>query len=1502
MKENKKLFTKIGCAIVGIAMAIGVGVAASRDGAREARAVTSISETAATNVTNGTKYVLRGEGSDYYLAAKAENTWGTAVALANAYVFTAEVTGDSPVTSNFALKCKDGYLSPKTGGSSNTFLEYNNSTKALQLINGELFTNANTRFNLRYNAGNGFRWYGTNSAVGTTGVAVKLYEVLDAEATITGLTIQSGEAKKWYSAGESFDPTGLVIYASWNGGEPDTENNVVEDVVWNNGAALTAGLNQTITGYHSSDTGKAHGVSVTGVNVYDPNITLNSSNSPYVNDAASLEATKVTLAGIEYETVGGYLNTYNDFTSLTFPNNNDYGNVAYLTNNTAFPNKIKRIAVTFTGANNYSNKLTMFEGDVASTENASVDCSKQANVSYYDFSGTTAHFKLKLTTGGSYVNIAKIDIYFGESNTKLTVSSVSASVAEAERYAGEGHKLTTSDFTQISVTWNDDSVTNPTKDYSWTVNGVLNGDLIEGNNAVVVTYGGVNSSAINVPAILVHAESISITESATIYTGESVDLEATVLPAGYVDTISWESSNEEVATVDENGKVVGVGEGGVMITATINGHSDTCSVEVLAGPGIKITKENVASTYADMTNNGFTVNGVHFAGADVGNNSNTTVQMKKTSGKMYNISDNPLGFRITKIRLSITSGSVTVYFGTSELSETPTGDDVLLSTVMDADHKVYTVTSGDYSYIRLVSGTDSAATMDDISIWYNTHAPEISVSPKAPSFEEGETGNVEVTITKQYLDGEVTYEATSSDPSVVTNESIQIENNKVIISKANVSVGNAIITVNAKVGGVVKASDTFTITCTAHNRQFVSYAITTQATKTTFDAGEKFSINGLVVTGTFDAAPTTQDITADCTYKLVPAEGPETTLVPGETVLSAGGDFSVKIVYSNNETLVYSIKVLTLASIAVLTNPTKTTYRIGQTIDLTGMVLEGTKSDGSKITISEGFTSSTLDSTTAGQKSVTITYNGLTTTLQVTVIGDVYYSKIASASDLKAGDKILIVAQDKDATKLSAATTTGTNKYLEAKDITLSSDGKILQTDEIQACEFTLSGQSGAWKLTNSQGKELAVTSTSSANLMLVDPGSELAHTWDITYDSAKGTFTLTAPKGGSLQYNSSNPRFTNYTSAQVNPMLYKVGAAAPVDPTEPTVTKIEIESMPTKTQYNIGDEFNSAGLSIKVTYSDTTTAVVTTGFTCTGFDSTAAGEKTITVTYEGKTVTFKVTVAENPQPQTKTLSSISVRNAQETYDYGQEIDKSKLTVIATYSDNSTATVTNYTLSGYNKEQAGQQTVTVSYTEGGVTKTATFTVTVNAQPTDPIEAARLAAINELRSYVANLGESNYSAENWTKIQDYLAEAPEILAGLDTQEKIDRYVAAFKNYITTIPTSAEDAARQLADAKAEALSALAEYYNSIDQTQYDDAGRAALVAALNDGNDAIEAATSIEGVATALQNAKAALDAVAKKPAAPARRCGGDIAATSIILSAIALVGAGLLVFKKRKED
>ena len=167
----------------------------------------------------------------------------------------------------------------------------------------------------------------------------------------------------------------------------------------------------------------------------------------------------------------------------------------------------------------------------------------------------------------------------------------------------------------------------------------------------------------------------------------------------------------------------------------------------------------------------------------------------------------------------------------------------------------------------------------------------------------------------------------------------------------------------------------------------------------------------------------------------------------------------------------------------------------------------------------------------------------------------------------------------------------------------------------------------------------------------------------------------------------------------------------------EPTLTEIKV-TVPEKTEYIQGEELDLTGLTVTAVYSDGTEKEITEGYTVTGYDANAAGEQTITVTYEGKTADFKVTVkkAEVPAP---ILTEIKVTAPEKTeYTQGEELDLTGLTVTAVYSDGTEKEITEgYTVTGYDADATGEQTITITY--GGMTAEFTVTVAEKEEPEDP---------------------------------------------------------------------------------------------------------------------------------------------------------------------------------------
>ena len=92
----------------------------------------------------------------------------------------------------------------------------------------------------------------------------------------------------------------------------------------------------------------------------------------------------------------------------------------------------------------------------------------------------------------------------------------------------------------------------------------------------------------------------------------------------------------------------------------------------------------------------------------------------------------------------------------------------------------------------------------------------------------------------------------------------------------------------------------------------------------------------------------------------------------------------------------------------------------------------------------------------------------------------------------------------------------------------------------------------------------------------------------------------------------------------------------------------------------------------------------------------------------------------EEPELQ-KTLTQIYIQNQPTKTEYteGENFDKTGMTVMAQYSDGSTQEVTNYTIIGGNNLTVNTTTVTIQYTEDGVTRTVTQPITVKEAEETP---------------------------------------------------------------------------------------------------------------------------------------------------------------------------------------
>lgn len=202
-----------------------------------------------------------------------------------------------------------------------------------------------------------------------------------------------------------------------------------------------------------------------------------------------------------------------------------------------------------------------------------------------------------LLVGGSYLlwnyKLVNIPLYDNLSGTARTVESTETACTALTlgeqnvelTAAGQTYAL---EFTRQPATCTQ-PVTFRTSDESVAMVGELGiiTAVAPGTATITATCGSIEASCVvtcSFEATASEAVEIDPSEGLVLSdtditfreAGENTYLSVTNLPAGA--TVFWASSNEEVATVEENGHVVAVGRGTCYITAVVNDYTESCIV------------------------------------------------------------------------------------------------------------------------------------------------------------------------------------------------------------------------------------------------------------------------------------------------------------------------------------------------------------------------------------------------------------------------------------------------------------------------------------------------------------------------------------------------------------------------------------------------------------------------------------------------------------------------------------------------------------------------------------------------------------------------------------------------------------------------------------------------------------------------------------------------------------------------------------------------------------
>ena len=207
------------------------------------------------------------------------------------------------------------------------------------------------------------------------------------------------------------------------------------------------------------------------------------------------------------------------------------------------------------------------------------------------------------------------------------------------------------------------------------------------------------------------------------------------------------------------------------------------------------------------------------------------------------------------------------------------------------------------------------------------------------------------------------------------------------------SAGTKSVTVSYSTGGVTK-STTLNVTVTASKLK--SIAIQSLPDKTEYYIGEYFNKNGLSVTAELE----------DGTTYVVPAS--KLSFAPTSAFTSAGTK-SVAISYAANgvtktaslNVTVYNAK---LTALKILTEPAKTEYKLGDTLNKTGLTARATFSNGTtRDLVATELACTPTSLTTAGIRTITVSY-----TLNGVKVADTFVVNVSSESSSASGTATIV--------------------------------------------------------------------------------------------------------------------------------------------------------------------------------------------------------------------------------------------------------------------------------------------------------------------------------------------------------------------------------------------------------------------------------------------------------------------------------------------------------------
>ena len=590
----------------------------------------------------------------------------------------------------------------------------------------------------------------------------------------------------------------------------------------------------------------------------------------------------------------------------------------------------------------------------------------------------------------------------------------------------------------------------------------------------------------------------------------------------------------------------------------------------------------------------------------------------------------------------------------------------------------------------------------------------VKTNPSKTTYEHDDTINLAGGVLK------VTYDDNSTEDISMTDSNVKIT--KPSTGKADVN--NQTITISYK-----GKTTTLKLNVTDPVK---SLAVATPMTKVEYNHGETFNFTGLSLKATKKSGATinlnssSSGVTKSETTANV--NSANFTKTSAEGTVPVSGIQKITFTYEG-KTTTQSVAVNdTISSIALTKQPTKTVYKQGENLDLTGAVVQVTLGSGGKanINLPDGsVTVSTYNPSTTGSKQhLTVKLGTATASNTIDVEAYNYISNSTlvkpSKTSYKYGEALDLKGGKLDFTWKSGNMT---NASLTADMVSGYSATKLgTQTVTVKYnAKYTLSDGN---TVTDTITKTFTVSVDNEAKSIEITPPSKTQYNYGSKLDLAGGKISVKYADGTTENVTMTADMITEDDGSTVNMspdvtsfVDNKYSKTLKISYTEDEATKtvnypitiindiksIAMHTTPTKTKYNVNDALDVTNGEIKIVRAVGNPEIKTiTSNMVSGFDSSKENTKlplTVSYTENGitKTTTYNVSVEDQ-------VTAIRINQTPKTsYKYNENLDVSTGKIeITKGSGTTTIPITPSMVTGYDKTKLGDQELTVIY--GGKTE------------------------------------------------------------------------------------------------------------------------------------------------------------------------------------------------------